>query len=296
MTDPLISANFAGWWGRGFALLKAVWRPMALVQLVWVIPVLVVLIAVQLSFMDRLNDAAASMDQLNEAAASAQRGVTANIDPGSLFMPLLVLIPALLVAGLVGLVVSGATYQLMIQRVTGQPVSIGAALMASLRRVPALLGWGILGGMAVTLGFICCILPGFYVAAVVSILTAVVMVERGSGVGRCFQLFNADLGTSISRIATIAGLGIGVSVVSSIVTSIVAAISGGTGGFAVQGHVTAASIIAQAVVTCLFSVISGTLFPPLLLTAYADMRARTEPFSTAYLMPTAPTAPTNPTW
>lgn len=296
MTDPLVSVDFAGWWSRGFALLKAVWRPVALVQLAWVTPVLIVMIAVQLSFMDQLNDAAASMDRLNDAAASTQRGVTGNIDLGDVFIPFLVLIPALLVAGLGGLVASGATYQLMIQKVTGQPVSIGAALTASLRRVPALLGWGILAGFAVMLGFICCILPGFYVAAVVSILTAVVMVERGVGLGRCFQLFNTDLGTSISRIATIAGLGFGVNVVSSIVTSIVAAISGGTGGFFAQGQVTAASIILQAAVTCLFSVVTGTLFPPLLLTAYADMRARTEPFSTAYLLPTATTAPTSPTW
>ena len=286
MTDPLVSADFAGWWSRGFALLKAVWRPVALLQLIWVIPVLIVMIAVQLSFMDKLN----------EAAASAQRGVTGTIDLGDLFTPFLVLIPALLVAGLVGLVVSGATYQLMIQKVTGQPVSIGVALMAGLRRAPALLGWGILAGFATLLGFMLCILPGFYVAAVVSTLTAVVLVERGVGLGRCFQLFNADLGTSISRIATIAGLGFGINVGSSIVTSIVAAISGGSGGFIAQGQVTAASIIAEAVVTCLVSVVTGTLFPPLLLTAYADMRARTEPFSTAYLMPTAPTAPTNPTW
>jgi hypothetical protein len=286
MTDPLVSADFAGWWSHGFALLKAVWRPVALLQLIWVIPVLIVMIAVQLSFMDKLN----------EAAASAQRGVTGTIDLGDLFTPFLVLIPALLVAGLVGLVVSGATYQVMIQKVTGQPVSIGAALRAGLRRAPALLGWGILAGFVTLLGFIMCILPGIYVAAVVSTLTAVVMVERGVGLGRCFQLFNTDLGTSISRIATIAGLGFGINIGSALVASIVAAISGGTGGFIAQGQVSAASIIAEAVVTSIASVVTGTLFPPLILTAYADMRARTEPFSTAHLMPAAATASTNQTW
>ncbi|MET8148211.1 hypothetical protein ACIBSW_31230 [Actinoplanes sp. NPDC049668] len=286
MTDPLVSPDFAGWWSRSFALLKAVWQPVALIQLIWVIPVLIVMVAVQLSF----------MDQLNAATASAQSGVPGDIDLGELFLPFLVLIPVALVAGLAGLVVSGAAYQLMIQKVTGQPVSIGAALMASLRRVPAMLGWGILAGFAVVLGFIFCILPGVYIAAVVSILTAVVMVERGVGIGRCFQLFHADLGTSVSRIATIAGLGFGVNVASSIVSAIFAAIFGGAGGFAAQGQMTVASIIAEAVVTSLFSVVAGTLFPPLLLTAYADMRARTEPFSTAFLMPTATTAPTNPTW
>ena len=40
-------------------------------------------------------------------------------------------------------------------------------------------------------------------------------------------------------------------------------------------------------VSAVFSVATGVVSPALLLTTYADMRARLEPFSTAYLMPTS---------
>jgi archaellum biogenesis protein FlaJ (TadC family) len=177
-------------------------------------------------------------------------------------------------------------------------VSIGAAMGTGLRRLPALLGWGIVAGLAALLGFVLCILPGIYVTAVVSILTAVVVAERGVGVGRCFQLFNADFGSSVARIGTIAALGLGFGIVSSIVSAIATAIVGGGGGLSAQSHESVLSIIVGAVVSGLFSIVSATVFPPLLLTAYADMRARTEPFSTAYLIPGGvPASPNpNPTW
>ncbi|WP_433828621.1 hypothetical protein ACQP2E_04575 [Actinoplanes sp. CA-015351] len=62
------------------------------------------------------------------------------------------------------------------------------------------------------------------------------LVQRGAGIGRCFQLFHADFGASIARVATVYGIALGVV---------------------------------------------GTAF---LVTTYADMRARRESFSTAYLM------------
>jgi len=64
----------------------------------------------------------------------------------------------------------------------------------------------------------------------------------------------------------------------------------GSAALSPLGDATTAFSVSSAVLSAVFSVATGVVISPLLLTAYADMRARHEPFSTAYLLPAPPTS------
>ena len=256
--DPLVSADFGGWWRRGFTLLAATWQQLALVQLIWVVPFLIFMLAT------------ASSDTFTYST-------TANYDDfdvrSELVEPLLLVTPALIIIGLLSGIVQLATLDLLVQRATGRPMSIGAALRTGLRRVLPLIGWEILAGLLVVVGLVFCLLPGFYVLTVVLVLPVIILLERGQGIGRAFQLFHADFGAALARIVTIIALYFGFAVVEMIFSAVLAP---------TEDPSTAINVL-MAIVSAAFSVATTVVVSPLLLTAYADMRARREPFSTAYL-------------
>ena len=264
--DPLVSSDYSGWWNRTVALIKSTWRPMALMQLVAVIPVAILTVVV--SIWGR-----AATDRFTTTTTDGD----IQFDWNALAPLFAVAIPLILVGALIGVLINLATMQLLVQRATGQPVSVARALRVCLSRALPLIGWSIVAGLVALAGLICCILPVIYVAAALCVLPAVVLLERGVGVGRCFKLFHGNLGDSVGRVATIGALGLGASVVENLVNS---AITVGDPSSTVL-------VVISAVVTAGFSVATGIVSPALLLTTYADMRARLEPFSTAYLVPAA---------
>ncbi|MBU2670517.1 hypothetical protein KOI35_44155 [Actinoplanes bogorensis] len=257
--DPLVSADFAGWWRRGFTLLGAVWQPMTMVQLVWAIPLLAVTIGSLFVAPDY------------EALNSNANTITFN----DIFAPFLLILPFSLVAVVLGMVAQLATLDVLVQRATGQPVSVGLALRNGLRRFFPLLGWQILAGLVAVVGFLFCILPGIYVALVIMILPPIILLERGEGISRAFRLFHANFGAALGRAATIIGLYIAIALVESFFSSAVNPT--GSSGVAVN--------VFLGLVSTAFTIATSIVISPLILTAYADMRARHEPFSTAYLVP-----------
>lgn len=265
-TDPLVSADFGGWWARSFRLLQTAWRPLVLVQLFSVIPLLVVSIAADIT----------TGEQVTRFAVSSGT----DIDWDALARPLLILAPLFLVVLILGLTTDLAMLRILVQQATGRPVDIAAALRDGLRRTPALIGWGILAGLLALVGLLFCLLPGFYVIAVMTILPAVVLLERGEGIGRSFRLFHADFGAALGRVATLIGLTIGISFLESTITGIITPTSFEDGAISIT-----AAAIAQ-IISAAFAIASGLITTPMILTAYADMRARREPFSTAYLATT----------
>jgi hypothetical protein len=161
---------------------------------------------------------------------------------------------------------------------TGRNAGSGPAALAALRRFPALLGWSLLALPMIVAAIVLCLLPVLYVGAVLTILPVVVLLERGTGIGRCFRLFHADLGVAIGRIATILGLTVAGSVIVTLLTTAVTLTAGGG-----LESPNALATTAEALLQGVFYVAAGLVGTPLLVTAYADMRARREPFSTAHL-------------
>ncbi|MFI5492078.1 hypothetical protein [Actinoplanes sp. NPDC051859] len=256
----MVSPTFSGWWNRAVALLSAAWRPMAVVQLLWALPL--VLHGVFLN--------------LEPWATGAS---TSSEFTGDDLVALLIPLGTAVIAMLLNFVTQLASVQILVQHATAQPVSVRGALVTGLRRLPAMISWGFLAALLIMVGLAFCFLPGIYVALVLSVLPVVVLLERGKGIGRTFELFHADFGAAIGRVATAGGIMLAFTLANGALSLVI------LGADDLGGDVTPGAAVAAAIVSTAFSIISNVVVSPLLLTAYADMRARHEPFSTAYLRP-----------
>ena len=113
------------------------------------------------------------------------------------------------------------------------------------------------------------------------VLPAVVVFERGAGIGRCFKLLQCRFVASLARLATILVMYPIVGLITSVIGSFIES------SFKVVDPDDPRLIISNVATTVVTSVgfaALAVLTTPLLLTAYADMRARIEPFTTATLL------------
>lgn len=271
--DPLISNDFNGWWQRSFRLVKAAWRSMAVIQAIVAVPTLAVLLPAMVKF----------QDIQREALAKADASVAAGTRPEffEFFSGLPLLAAAVALVGFLYLVGQLACQQVVVLTATGRAGNlVGPALWAAAKRLLPLVGWYLLTIPVLIVALVLCFFPVIYVGAVLTILPAVVLLERGNGIGRCFQLFHASVGVAVSRVATYIGLSLAAGLLLTVLTTVIDA--------AVGGSVAAPSSTATVINTVLqtgYYVVVYVVLTPLLVTAYADMRARYEPFTTAYLVP-----------
>jgi hypothetical protein len=271
-SDPLISNDFNGWWHRGFQLVKAAWRPMAVIQAIVGVPALILLVPAMVIFQDRQRVAMARLEATTTADEMPNFG--------ELFAGFPLLLAGASAAGLFYLFGQLACQQVVVDTATGRPGGrVGPALLAAARRFLPLLGWYLLALPIGIVATVLCFFPVIYVAAALAVLPVVVLLERGKGIGRSFQLFHADLGVSVSRIATFAGLSLAGGMVLTLLTTIVDATIGGS--FSTPN--TTATVI-NTVLQGAYYVVAYPILAPLLVTTYADMRARREQFSTASLV------------
>jgi hypothetical protein len=271
-SDPLISADYGGWIRRNVALVKAYWRPLALLQLIGVVAGLVLSVPAQII-------AALGKRELGTVSATAD-GSSVLPAFGKALPAVGVGVAGSLLASLVTVLVTLAGIRLLVVGVTGGRTDIGDALKGALGRLLPLVGWGLVSGLIMLVGLCVCLLPGIYAGAVFLVLPAVVLFERGDVIGRCFRLFHADLGATLARVATIAGLVIAVVLVSGVFGVIVNAVTNAStaGSGALVGS-TAISAVFDIVVGAAI----GVVLIPLILTTYADERARVEPLHTGIL-------------
>lgn len=263
--DPLISPDFGGWWNRGVAIVRNGWKPLAALQAVGVVLSLLVQAPAAVFI-------ALASDDLERSFVPSD--TTGDLD----WTPFLVVMSLTVLAALLALVlttvVTLASVYVGVSVALGVPPRIGDALRMALRRLFPLLGWQLLAIPIYLVALCLCVLPIFYVAAVFIVLPVVVAVERTNAISRCFTLFHRDFGSSVGRIATILGLTIGVAVVGAVLGGVVEAAT----SVPLTGD--AGVVTGSVLSTFLTAVIAGAvavLTAPLTLTAYADMRARTEP-------------------
>jgi hypothetical protein len=261
--DPLVSPNYEGWWQRGLALTRQTWKQVLTVQAIAALP----MAAITLPFSLRLADEGARMLAVVEANPGRLPDMSGYFEAALPFFGLTLL------TGLLSVVAMAVCVRLVVLAATGQPVSIAAAFSIGISRAPAVIGWGFLAGLVYVGAFLACFLPIIYVGAALMVLPVVVTLERGSGIGRCFALFHADIGTSVARVATLWGITVGSTLVAGVLGAAVEATAGGTAG-----------VLFSTVLNGIAGLAIGIVVTPLLVTAYADMRSRREPFSTAYLI------------
>jgi hypothetical protein len=258
--DPLISTDYSGWWQRSFRMVKAAWRPMAVVQLIVTLPALAAYLPAMVIVAEKQREALDGVES---------PGLSALFAGWQVFLPTAVAAVVLLLLGQL------ATQQVVVHLATGRPGNpVGPALLAGLKRFPMLIGWSLLSLPVLIVALVLCFFPVIYVAAALTVLPVVVLLERGTGIGRCFQLFHATIGVSISRIATIFGLGLAGAMAVTLLQTLVDTIAPAD-----------AATVVNSVLDGGYSIISYVILAPLLVTTYADMRARREPFTTADLAP-----------
>ena len=273
--DPLVSNDFSGWWQRSLHLVKTAWRPMAIIQLMAAVPALILLIPGMVIFQDRQQRALATL----EATADPNEMP----DFSAFFEGFPILLAVTTVSSLFYLIGQLASQQVVVFTATGRTGSlIGPALLAATKRVLPLIGWYLLAIPVLIVATVLCFFPVIYVGAALAVLPVVVLLERGNGIGRCFQLFHARFSVSASRLGTILGLAVASGLLLTLVSTLIDATIGGS----INTPNTTATVI-NTVLQGLYSLVAYVVVAPLLVTAYADMRARREHFSTANLRPAA---------
>jgi hypothetical protein len=295
--DPLISPDYSGWWRRTLAIVKHGWRWLALLQVIGFVISLLISVPQALLLVTMIDDLARASRTIDPDTGRAVAP-----DLGPLFAMFGLILAGAFLGLLVSFVVAIACNHVAVSVAAGLRPRLGAALGLAVRRVFPLLGWQVLAGLIVMVGICACILPAIYLSAVFAVLPAVVTFERGSAaIGRCFKLFHQDLGVSISRIATIGGISIGIAVVAYIINQIIQSVPGqpvfdtdSESPFGDVGTGYIVAVVIGAVVTDLFTRAGAVLTSPLTLAAYADLRARVEPLSTATLADEVGLAPAYP--
>jgi hypothetical protein len=274
--DPLISADYSGWWQRTIAIVKAGWPQLAAVQAIGV--------AVQVLLQVPLLVYVSTQSQ--QFAIDSQNTTTPDLTPifGALGFTFLIAFAGIVV----GAIITIATMQMSVSIAAGGQPRLGPALSAAARRAFPLIGWQLLAGLIMLVGLCACVLPLFYFLAVFTVLPGVVAFERTNAISRCFRLFHGNFGVAASRVATIIGISIAAGVFATIIAQIVGA---GGGGFSFSTTVTPESTSAIFVASAVSAIIGAIIdrgvaivTGPLTLTAYADMRARVEPLTTQTLL------------
>ncbi|GAB3872878.1 hypothetical protein ACFPIJ_01755 [Dactylosporangium cerinum] len=295
--DPLISPDYPGWWGRSLAIVRQAWKSLAVLQFIGFLVALAIGVPQALVVVNLTKDL-----ETTSRTVDPDTGAPVMPDFGNLFEVLGLTLAGSFLAIMVAFVVTIACNHVAVSVAAGLRPRLGAALGLAVRRLFPLIGWQFLAGLIVGLGICACVLPAIYLSAVFMLLPAVVTFERGwSAIGRCFKLFHQDLGASISRIATIAGISIGVGVVAYIINMIIEMVPGqptfdpdSTGLFGGVNSSFVVAVVIGAAVAQLMASGAAVLTAPLTLTAYADLRARVEPTTTATLANEAGLAPAYP--
>ncbi|MEV4514072.1 hypothetical protein AB0K00_34565 [Dactylosporangium sp. NPDC049525] len=302
--DPLISPDYSGWWRRTTAIVKQGWRSLAALQAIGLAVSLLFSVPQALLVLNLSRD-------LADASSTVDPDTGAPVAPdfGSVFSVIGLSLVGAFLTIMVSFAVAIACNHVAVSIAAGLRPRLGAALGLAVRRMFPLLGWQILAGLIVLVGICACFLPAIYLSAVFMLLPVVVTFERGgSAIARCFKLFHQDLGASIGRIATIGGISIGIAVVAYIISTIIKVAAGEPAfgpqittdqgsGVTTWGGVSTGYLIAVvigAVVSEILARAGAVLTAPLTMTAYADLRARVEPLTTATLAAEARLAPQYP--
>jgi hypothetical protein len=241
--DPLVPANFAGWFQRIVEVIRRSFQQLAMLQLIAAL-VSAVVGGVLAGFSPDTSAYSAQVEA--DAAAGAAP------DLGALGGAVGTVLVLSLVGGLISLVAnafvqSGSIY-VATRDAAGQSTTASEGLRFSVGRALPLIGWGLLAGVIVgfflTLGVFLSItvnvalfvlaIPGLYLSIVIfSSLYGVVVIERG-GLGRCFALIKGRFWATTGRMVVAVLLGGIYAGVAQAVSSVVG--GGPTGVFSVILH------------------------------------------------------------
>jgi len=259
-----VSWDFGGWFSRIWSVFAVSWRQL--------LPVQIAVLAVGLVLVLSLR-ALGFLLGFSLGVTPGATGPSPETSPDQL-ATVAVIAPALaFVIGVISIVVqsiaAGAGQWVVARSAAGLDAPFAGALRFGGRRFGPMLGWSLLGGLAVALGLLACVLPGLYLAVATALIVPVVAFEGRNGLARSFSLVHRDFGSNLGRIA----LGILGYVVVVVPLNLVAALLAGVVG---GGN----PIIIQLIGDVLWAVIGVPLalvYAAFLAVTYAGARVKEEP-------------------
>lgn len=195
--DPLVPANFSGWFDRIIVVFRRSFSQLALLQLLVaaVSAVFGIVTAILTPDIAGLSAALESGNPLTPEDLANARSASAAVGTIGLVGLL-----GTLATVIVSAFVQAASVFVAIRDAAGQPTSAAEGLRLSTRRAFPLLGWEILAGIMIGIGLLLLIIPGVYLLVVFgATLLGVVVVER-AGIGRCFTLVHRRFWPTVGRI------------------------------------------------------------------------------------------------
>ena len=189
--DPLVATDFGGWVSRIIAAIGRSWRPLLLVQ-------------------------------VGVALVTALFSVVLGMGgPGSFAVTFTVIAVGLVINLVAMAFAQGASVYVVIRDAAGRPAAAAEITQSVAPRVPALIGWSMLGWILTCIGFFLFFLPGIYLGAVfLAALYGVVMVER-AGIGRCFELVHQRFWRTAGRMSLLGAVALTYTIVMIIVLGLV---------------------------------------------------------------------------
>jgi hypothetical protein len=262
--DPLVSVSYAGWWARSVELAKRTWAQTLLLQVAVVAVNLLVILPVTL-LQHWLFFGGGTLN-----LSGAMKSLPITLASGIVLTALRLVVFA--VVGLAGV-------HLVTAVAVGRPVSAVTAMRQAMFRVWPMIGWSLLFGLLVGLGYAACVLPAFYLALLFILLAPVIAYERGNPFDRTFTLANSAFSGPLGVLATILGVYVGGFVVqlaiAQVMSLVMTAALGATGEYV--------NVVLAAVVSCVIWAGVAVFAYPTQVTAYALLRARREALSTGQL-------------
>jgi hypothetical protein len=283
--DPLVNPYFAGlngWFHRVTETFKRSWRSMAAIfAITYLVPNLVLTVA----------GAAAQFLFLSEFLRdlpNQQTRYESNPDlvaklGASIIVVILIAAVAVILLYLVELAGYAAATFAVTREAAGQRVSLGEALAYGFRRAPGLFGWQFLSGLLVVLGFVACILPGFYMIAALALVGPIYLFERRNPIGRSFSIFNNNLGRVLGRLALLLCAMIAAGILNGIIGVFGSAVTGGFGNTTLDLNATVISSTVTSILGVIIELpLTMIIFTGILLT-YAEQRGYEGPVNSATL-------------
>lgn len=254
--DPLVPHDFRGWAGRISDTFGRSWWPLFALSLVSAAP-----LALSGHYTGKLAD---RIDNVSGSDGQFTASELQDVNLDGLVTPLL--LTALLTL-VVAILVQTTSVWLVVRQAAGESLDLQGAVRFGLRRGLPFIGWGLIAGILMVVGFMLFLLPGLYLVVIfLPTLSGVVLIER-KGIGRCFSLVQGRFMATLGRTAL---FGLIVLLYTQAVASLSATVfDGATVGYVVEAIVQAPAMV----MTAAFSVIS-----------YAELRAVKQQISTRTML------------
>jgi len=267
---PPPGSSVDGWFSRCLGVLRRGWAKLLTVYVLSQLVPLLLAAAGVAGFV--ISPAGAGVRALFQDGFDTTTGTGRLPDLLTFYGLLLGAVALILVGELVGQL---ANTWLIVRQAAGLSASIGAALRYGCGRLLGLFGWKFVAGWIMIAGFICCVLPMFYVMFALFLLVPAYVFERRNPISRSWRMTHANCGPVLGRAAILVAV----------------MIAGQVAGWVLQQILTVAGamvdrpavMIAGMVLGYLVTVPLGVLPVVAATVTYAEQRALEGPISATSL-------------